>query len=118
MVFRAQDDLTNELQKELIERLGRLTGRPSESGLHIHPLLNPQQELGGDDLEISIISSVQRDKFYKETVIDGLSTKKQKNAQWHSDIAFEPFPADYSSLRLAELPKTGGGKSQLPKQWK
>ncbi|KAJ4147152.1 hypothetical protein LMH87_001697 [Akanthomyces muscarius] len=108
VVFRAQDNLTNDLQKELIERLGRLTGRPAESGLHVHPLLNPGRELGGDDPEISIISSVQREKYYKEETIDGLSTKKQTNAQWHSDIAFEPFPADYSSLRLSQLPKTGG----------
>ncbi|TQW01289.1 hypothetical protein V2A60_002296 [Cordyceps javanica] len=108
VVFRAQDNLTNDLQKELIERLGRLTGRPAESGLHVHPLLNPGRELGGDDPEISIISSVQREKYYREDTIDGLSTKKQVTAQWHSDIAFEPFPADYSSLRLSQLPKTGG----------
>ncbi|KAM3432453.1 hypothetical protein MY4824_006530 [Beauveria thailandica] len=106
--FRAQNNLTNDLQKELIERLGRLTGRPAESGLHVHPLLNPGRELGGDDPEISVISSVQREKYYKETAIDGLSSKKQITAQWHSDIAFEPFPADYSSLRLSQLPETGG----------
>lgn len=59
---------------------------------------------------------MQREKYYKEETIDGLSTKKQTNAQWHSDIAFEPFPADYSSLRLSQLPKTGGGEcfSQIP----
>ncbi|KAJ3489737.1 hypothetical protein NLG97_g5938 [Lecanicillium saksenae] len=108
VVFRAQENLTNDLQKELIERLGRLTSRPAESGLHVHPLLNPGRELGGDDPEISIISSIQRDKYYKKESADGLSLKNQKNAQWHSDIAFEPFPADYTSLRLAELPKTGG----------
>ncbi|KAJ6788967.1 hypothetical protein PWT90_04204 [Aphanocladium album] len=108
VVFRAQENLTNDLQKELIERLGRLTGRPAESGLHVHPLLNPGRELGGDDPEISIISSIQRDKYYKTETTDGLSPKNQQNSQWHSDIAFEPFPADYTSLRLAELPKTGG----------
>lgn len=108
--FRAQDNLTADLQKELITRLGQLTGRPAESGLHIHPLLNPGRELGGDDPEISVISSVAFKKYYKEETVDGLSTKKQTNAQWHSDIAFEPFPADYSSLRLQQLPKTGGGK--------
>lgn len=32
----------------------------------------------------------------------------QASAQWHSDIQFEPVPADYTSLRLVELPSTGG----------
>ncbi|KAM0240805.1 hypothetical protein ACHAP5_007840 [Fusarium lateritium] len=38
--FRAQEDLTNELQMELADRLGRLTGKPESSSLHIHPLTN------------------------------------------------------------------------------
>ncbi|POR35075.1 Putative alpha-ketoglutarate-dependent sulfonate dioxygenase [Tolypocladium paradoxum] len=106
--FHAQDNLTNELQKELILRLGKLTGRPATSGLHIHPILNSELELGGNDPEISTISSVQQDKFYKSTKPDELSPKNQKAALWHSDIAFEPVPADYTSLRLVQLPKTGG----------
>ncbi|KAF2400139.1 taurine catabolism dioxygenase [Trichodelitschia bisporula] len=107
--FRAQDNLTNELQKQLIIKLGELTGRPKTSGLHIHPILNTERELGGNDPEISTISSVQHQKFYKPgPKSDELSPKKQYTAQWHSDIAFEPVPADYSSLRLVQLPKTGG----------
>ncbi|KAK3943238.1 taurine catabolism dioxygenase [Diplogelasinospora grovesii] len=106
--FRAQADLTNELQKTLILRLGELTGRPATSGLHIHPILNSERELGGNDPEISTISSVQHNKFYAKTAPDELSPKKQSSAQWHSDIAFEPIPADYTSLRLVELPRTGG----------
>lgn len=111
--FRAQDDLTNELQKKLILRLGELTGRPATSGLHIHPILNSERELGGDDPEISTISSVQNKQLYARAVPDTLSVKKQSSAQWHSDIAFEPVPADYTSLRLVELPSTGGGESCL-----
>ncbi|KLU82427.1 alpha-ketoglutarate-dependent taurine dioxygenase [Magnaporthiopsis poae ATCC 64411] len=109
--FRAQDDLTNDLQKKLILRLGELSGRPATSGLHIHPVLNSEREVeGGNDLEISTISSVGREKYYEsvKTEVDGLNTKKQDTSQWHSDIAFEPVPADYSSLRLVKLPKTGG----------
>lgn len=107
--FRAQDDLTDELQKELILRLGKLTGRPATSSLHIHPILNSERELGGSDLEISTINSVQHSKFYKKNLRDTASPKKQKTAEWHSDIAFEPVPADYTSLRLTQLPTTGGG---------
>jgi alpha-ketoglutarate-dependent taurine dioxygenase len=112
--FRAQDNLSNELQKKLILRLGELTGRPATSGLHIHPVLNPERELGGSDPEISTISSVQHGKLYAKTTEDELSPKNQSSAQWHSDIAFEPVPADYTSLRLVQLPKTGGGKNNIP----
>lgn len=114
--FRAQGDLTNDLQKKLILRLGELSGRPNTSGLHIHPILNSERELGGSDPEISTISSVQHNKFYKKTAADTLSPKKQSSAQWHSDIAFEPVPADYTSLRLVELPETGGGERSFPSQ--
>ncbi|CCC13798.1 hypothetical protein SMACR_07308 [Sordaria macrospora] len=109
--FRAQNNLTNDLQKQLILRLGELTGRPSTSGLHIHPILNSDRELGGNDPEISTISSVQNRKLYRDwsgEKAEELSTKKQYTSQWHSDIAFEPVPADYTSLRLVQLPKTGG----------
>ncbi len=95
-------------------RLGEVTGkRPATSGLHIHPILNSERELGGSDPEISTISSVQAGKFYRKDVEDSLSPKKQSSAQWHSDIAFEPVPADYTSLRLVDLPSTGGGTLSL-----
>jgi alpha-ketoglutarate-dependent taurine dioxygenase len=111
--FRAQDDLTNDLQKVLVQRLGELSGKPKTSGLHIHPILNSERELGGSDPEISTISSLQHKKFYKKTGPEEASLKKQATASWHSDIAFEPVPADYSSLRLTQLPRTGGGRSLL-----
>jgi len=111
--FRAQSNLTNDIQKALIQRLGELAGKPVDSGLHIHPVLNSDRELGGSDPEISTISSVQFDKLYKKKLVDESrqSAKNQSTAQWHSDIAFEPAPADYTSLRLTQLPRTGGGES-------
>ena len=107
--FRAQDNLTNELQKKLILRLGELSGRPASSGLHIHPVLNSERELGGTDPEISTISSKMVKQLYSPRGNE-YARKRQAGAAWHSDIAFEPAPADYSSLRLVQLPKTGGGK--------
>lgn len=39
--FRApQDDLSVEEQKYITDMLGKLTGRPPENGLHVHPLYN------------------------------------------------------------------------------
>ncbi|KIW63360.1 hypothetical protein, variant [Phialophora macrospora] len=105
--FRKQDKLTNDIQKQLIQRLGELTGKPETSKLHIHPILNSERELGGTDPEISTISSVQHEKLYEKTAYDQ-SLRIQSSAGWHADISFEPVPADYTALRLTELPRTGG----------
>ncbi|KAI1651347.1 taurine catabolism dioxygenase [Daldinia loculata] len=86
--FRSQDNLTNDLQKQLVHRLGQLTGKPM-----------------GDD-QISTISSLQRKKLQRD--LRKSKSKRYDAAQWHSDIQFEPVPADYTSLRLTELPTTGG----------
>ncbi|RAH80505.1 tfdA family taurine dioxygenase [Aspergillus japonicus CBS 114.51] len=100
--FRAQDNLTNALQKQLILRLGELTTRPASHGLHIHPVTNDAREFGDPDPEISTINSEGRKKLYKG------SDYTSQAAVWHSDIAFEKAPADFSSLRLIQLPTTGG----------
>lgn len=102
--FRKQDKITNDLQKELVQRLGQLTGKPETSTLHIHPSVNPSVEFGGDDNEISVISSEQAKKVYGKYLQKTQSQRKQ----WHSDITFEPVPSDYTLLRLTKLPKTGG----------
>ncbi|KAI1770513.1 taurine catabolism dioxygenase [Hypoxylon cercidicola] len=104
--FRAQDNLTDELQKRLVHRLGQLTGKPADSTLHIHPILNDTSEFGVGDNQISTISSLQRKKFFKHE--RQRDKRRYDSAQWHSDIQFEPVPADYTSLRLTELPKSGG----------
>ncbi|KAL1614755.1 hypothetical protein SLS54_009512 [Diplodia seriata] len=106
--FRKQDGITNELQKELVRRLGQLSwnsDQPKTSGLHIHPVSNSGRTLGGKDDEISVISSEQQKLIYANR----LYKKKQSHADgWHSDITFEPIPSDYALLRLTDLPKTGG----------
>jgi alpha-ketoglutarate-dependent taurine dioxygenase len=82
--------------------MGELTGRPSTHGLHIHPVINDQREFGDSDPAISTINSEGRKKLYKN------SNYTKMAAVWHSDISFETAPADFSSLRLTQLPKTGG----------
>jgi len=37
-----------------------------------------------------------------------VNKRRYDSAKWHSDIQFETCPADYTSLRLVQLPKTGG----------
>ncbi|KAL4793148.1 hypothetical protein BDV19DRAFT_380279 [Aspergillus venezuelensis] len=102
--FRKQDGLTDDLQKELVDRLGRLSGKPSTSGLHIHPISNSSREHSTPDDEISVISSAQRQKLYQGKNSFGRSGKHE----WRSDITFELVPSDYTLLRLTELPETGG----------
>lgn len=104
--FRAQDNLTDDRQKELVQRLGQLTGKPASSTLHIHPVLNNTSEFGVSDAQISTISSLARKRLFShERQVD---KRRYDSAQWHSDIQFEPAPADYTSLRLTQLPSTGG----------
>ena len=103
--FRKQDNLTNDLQKRFIQRLGELSGKPSTSTLHIHPILNGTSEFGDGDNTISTISSLQRKKLFGN---DAKNKRRYDSARWHSDIQFEECPADYTSLRLIQLPKTGG----------
>ena len=94
------------MQKELIQRIGLASGKPATSGLHIHPVLNSEREgYRITDLEISTIDSKLNEQIYKDTAT---REKQQSSVHWHSDIAFEPIPADYSSLRMVDLPKTGG----------
>lgn len=107
--FRSQDGLDDNLQKELVQRLGELSGKPASSKLHIHPVVNAGREHGGKDDEISIISSVQSRKIFKG-IFDPSQKKQSGKEGWHSDITFEPIPSDYAILRLTELPSTGGGK--------
>jgi alpha-ketoglutarate-dependent taurine dioxygenase len=102
--FRKQDDLTNDLQKELVQRLGALSGKPATSGLHIHPVMNAGRADDKDD-EISVVSSRRAKEIYSERYA---KRKQSQRAQWHSDITFEPVPSDYALLRMTQLPKTGG----------
>ncbi|KAI1331717.1 TauD-domain-containing protein [Xylariaceae sp. FL0255] len=107
--FRKQDNITNDLQKELINRLGQLTGKPASSSLHIHPVMNSGRKSGiKNDDEISVISSVENRKLYKDYFKNEGGIIQSRALTWHSDITFEPVPSDYTLLRMTELPKTGG----------
>lgn len=104
--FRAQNNLTNDQQKRFIQRLGELSGKPMDSTLHIHPVLNNTSEFGVGDAQISHISSLARKKLFRHEL--QADKRHYDTARWHSDIQFEVKPADYTSLRLTQLPKTGG----------
>ena len=60
--FRApQDNLTVDEQKDITDLLGKLTGRPKENGLHVHPLYNDPNNLvmanGETDMNMYVLTS-------------------------------------------------------------
>lgn len=131
MFFRNQD-LKIEDQKTLAVKIGHLTGRPETSYLHKHPLANSKRgvavdEHGKVDDEITIMSSEQNKKYYKDRC--GPSTKRLASEGWHSELAlfypvylscsypncndssitFEPVPSDYAILKIVTPPEDVGG---------
>ncbi|KAJ3295528.1 hypothetical protein HDU79_009041 [Rhizoclosmatium sp. JEL0117] len=100
VVFLRNQDITFDEQKEFIDRLGRVTGKPSTSGLHIHPTTALSSELGSEALQISSEYNKVADKVYGGTELQA--------QLWHTDITFEPVPSDYAILRLRHVPPEGG----------
>jgi hypothetical protein len=60
--------------------------------LHIHPVANAERALGGDDNEISVISSEQAKTIYSRT---SLNLKQSAADGWHSDISMLKIKALY-----------------------
>lgn len=108
--------MTAEHQKELSRRLGRLSGGPSTSDLHVHPVNNSRQNPGVDD-HVSMVGSQQVKNYagIGGALSNNADGKRQSSRkEWHTDIQWEHVPCDYSILRLEKNPPTGGGKSSTP----
>lgn len=103
MFFRNQHNLTDTLQKQITHRLGQLSGKPADSTLHIHPMVR-----NTEDILVSTLSSVVRKKRHPPEQQRSKMGRRYDAGQWHADTQWEIVPADYISLRLAQLPKTGG----------
>ncbi|KAJ3378665.1 hypothetical protein HDU84_007397 [Entophlyctis sp. JEL0112] len=101
VVFLRNQDSTFDEQKELVSRLGTLTGKPATSGLHSHPTTELTSELG----EKALVISSERAKKFGEAYNAG---SELASRNWHSDITFEPVPSDYAALKIRELPPQGG----------
>jgi len=113
VVFFRNQDISVEDQKVLGQKLGELTGKPETSKLHRHALLNSKRGITVDehgkklDDEISVISSEQFQKFYKDRYRP--ATRRIASEGWHADITFEHVPSDYAILQVNTLPDTPGG---------
>lgn len=75
VAFFRKQDIDIGQQKELGRRLGRLSGNPKESGLHLHPVTEESSELGD---EVSVIDSARNQ-------VSGAHRSKRSAAEgWHS----------------------------------
>jgi len=96
------------------DMLGKLTGRPEENGLHVHPLYNDPNNIpmadGTTDPNIYVINSEAMKKLYKTMKgrPDENSEPRDLGREWHSDSLFENCPSDFSFLRMQDTPPAGG----------
>ncbi|CAI6081891.1 unnamed protein product [Clonostachys chloroleuca] len=111
VLFFRNQKLTPEQQKFLTNELGRLTGKPETSTLHKHPIYSEQDGApvdgnGNRDPNVLPITSEVTRKLFSEwwTEIPPLASKT-----WHSDIAYEKVPTDYSTLYAIKTPEDGSG---------
>lgn len=104
VVFIRNATITPEEQKVLVHKLGLLGGKPSTSGLHVHPTTPDDQPEGKEITIISNQSRVARALFGQ----DDIRQRRKGSAFWHSDVTFERAPSDYACLVLRTLPDVGG----------
>ena len=104
--FRAQDDMTIELQKQLAQRLGLLSGKPAQNSLHIFPYTLPSKK--GGDLEVTVITHEDKPENGKTRARLQDPDNTPIYEMWHSDTTFEHVPCDYAVLRMVQMPQCGG----------
>jgi alpha-ketoglutarate-dependent taurine dioxygenase len=99
--------MTIEQQKDFVQRLGLLSGKPSDSHLHHHPILNKTAAEGTVDPHLSQISSADV-KLQFDWQKMAKKPKRMDAARWHTDVHYETKPPDYSCLRMTQIPPNGG----------
>ncbi|GAA5975586.1 hypothetical protein JCM11641_003541 [Rhodosporidiobolus odoratus] len=101
--FFPGQDLTPEELGQLALRLGRASGAPADSALHIHPTA----ELGENGRPtVGTISNMAGAMGRQISFKDERSDLASMGL--HTDISFENRPARYSMLRIHTLPPLGG----------
>jgi hypothetical protein len=102
VVFFRDAIITPEEQKDLVDALGRLGGKPESSRLHVHPLTLAGSELGD---EISVISNhfVFDDKFKRDDF--GILDRVQGKTLWVCSLPFQ-MKKELMGSTLISLSKT------------
>ena len=105
VVFLRKQELTLQEQKTFVNKLGMLSGKPKEAGLHIHPSVRAKvdevvHEEAQADPEAFLVSNRLWKVFFankKKTPEEEAMEKRNRNGamQWHTE--YYPLP---SSLTL------------------
>lgn len=96
-----------EKMKELVQRMGQLTNKPSQNGLHIFPVQHTEKQLG--DKEVTVITHADKPATNGKIALRVQDPSVTPVSEmWHSDAGFEPVPCDYGLLSMTVLPLTGG----------
>jgi alpha-ketoglutarate-dependent taurine dioxygenase len=127
--FRDQDDLGVADQKKFCDLVAKLSGRPEENGLHVHPIYRDPGNLtlpdGTTDENMYdpppsstftiltnttsyVINSEAQKKIYKTMGGRAVTEPRDLAREWHSDSTFETAPSDFSFLKMEETPPHGG----------
>lgn len=103
--FRAQENLTEEQQRQLVSRLGEMSGKPADSTFFINPIQREATDgTAVADPEITRINSRGR----PDVAATQPNPRRFDEALWHADGQFETCPPSFTSLRLSEVPRNGG----------
>ncbi|KAF8590991.1 taurine catabolism dioxygenase [Ramaria rubella] len=111
VVFFRNQNITLAEQKQFVQLIGELSGKPNSSTLHVPPLFkSPDNEAvddnGNFDEEVYVVSNRAQAKMHKD--MPHRKTVTDAAAGWHSDLTFEAIPADYSCLIMRQTPPAGG----------
>jgi len=111
--FRApQTDLKVDELKKFTDLVAKLSNRPKEHGLHVHPIYRDPGNIpmgnGETDKNIYVINSEAAKKLYKTMPKRQSTEPRDLSREWHSDATFEEVPSDYSCLLMEETPPSGG----------
>lgn len=81
--FRGQTKINAELQKELTQRMGLLSGKPAHHGLQKHPM----HIIRKDDPHMAKLDTATQQATHK---LDTSAVRQTHAYEWHSDSSHEP----------------------------
>jgi hypothetical protein len=81
------------MQKDFIDLLGKHSGRPATSSLHVHPLIEGKRDVGVNEMneydeKISVISSQLSQKLDAKGYGERYTNAKKG---WHSEFVLNPM---------------------------
>jgi alpha-ketoglutarate-dependent taurine dioxygenase len=101
VVFLRDQELSLQEQKTFVQKLGLITGKPKEAGLHIHPSVRAKAEVivheeAQSDPEAFLVSNRLWKKMFMraDSDEDAKMAKKNMNGamQWHTEYTSPPIP--------------------------